>query len=319
MDELKAMRSFAQVVDSGSFVSASRTLDVAPSVVTRAVAELEQHLGARLMTRTTRRTVLTNIGERYLERVRLILREVDEATALARHAQAEPHGLLRVLAPPTFAAHQLARRLPRFHDAHPQVAVELTATGPVESLDPGHDITIVVRQPALDGDFVARPLAGAQVIACATPEYLDRHGRPRQPSELAAHRLLTAPLQRGMNFRRVDDASRDPSTAVTVAPARSQLHSMNEDLQQASALAGIGIAGLASFAVDKALRDRSLERVLPDWHLGKLSIWACMPTRQHVPASTRAFMDFLVDEFGAARVDPWVTERESGPRLRLAA
>lgn len=319
MDELKAMRSFAQVVDSGSFVNAARALDVAPSVVTRAVAELEQHLGARLMTRTTRRTVLTHIGESYLERVRLILRGVDEASALARQAQAEPHGLLRVLAPPTFAAHQLARRLPRFHDAHPQVAVELTATGPVESLDPGHDITIVVRQPALDGDFVARPLARAHIVACATPEYLDRHGRPRHPNELGAHRLLTPALQRGLNFQRVDDAAPEADDVVTVAPARSPLHSVNEDLQQASALAGIGIAGLASFAVDQALHDHRLERVLPDWHLGELSIWACMPTRRHVPASTRAFMDFLVDEFGGARIDPWVAARASRPHLRLAA
>ncbi|RZT92477.1 LysR family transcriptional regulator [Rivibacter subsaxonicus] len=306
MNELKAMRTFAQVADSGSFINASRALDVAPAVVTRVVAELEQHLGARLMTRTTRRVTLTEVGERYLDRVRGILEDVEEATGLVRQTQSEPDGEVRVAASPEFAAHQLARRLPRFHAVCPKVVVKVTAAGPVRSLDPGQDITIVVKQSPLDGDFIARRLARSEVIGCATPEYLDRFGRPSHPSELVGHRLLTPPLQGAITFSRRPDDDCSAGECVTVIPTLSQLHSMNPDLHRASALAGLGIAGLPSFSIDGDLRNHSLEQVLPAWHVADLSIWACMPTRRHVPASTRAFMEFLVDEFGGVEDDPWI-------------
>jgi len=316
MDELKAMRTFAQVVDNGSFVGASRALDVAPAAVTRIVADLEQHLGARLLTRTTRRTALTQVGERYLGRVRRILHEVDEATALVRQEQTAPEGAVRVLAPPAFAAHQLARRLPRFHALHPRITVDVTASGPVEAPGAEHDISIVVKQPALQGEFIARRLARSEVIACAAPAYLERHGRPVHPAELSEHQLLLPPLQKGLTFVRAGsdddalgadlDAAGHDAERITVAPARPLLHSTSPDLHHAGALAGIGIAGLPSFAADEALRARSLEHVLPGWRLADLSIWACMPSRRHVPASTRALMDFLVAEFGGRDRDPWI-------------
>lgn len=309
MDELLAMRTFNQVAASGSFAGAARALDWSPPAVTRAIAELERSLGTRLIVRTTRRMALTPVGEQYLERVRSILHEVGEAAAMARQSQAIPHGPLRVIAPLAFASHQLARRLPRFHAAHPQVTLQLTATDSVESLDEGHDVSIVVRRPALDGDFIARRLAPSKVIACATPEYLDRHGRPQHPNDLAAHALIISSRwmdERSITFRRqqggVDDAA--ASEDVTIVPSRQPLASANHELHHASALAGIGIAGLASFSVDQALRERRLERVLPEWHLFDLSIWACMPSRRHVPASTSAFMQFLVEEFGETNMHP---------------
>jgi len=319
MDELKAMRTLAQVVDSGSFAQASRDLSVAPAVITRVVADLERRLGVRLMTRTTRRNALTHIGQRYLERVRPILRDVDEATALARQSQAQASGHVRVLAPPAFAAQQLARRLSRFHGKHPQITVEVTATGPVEQLDEGQDISIVVRQSALDGDFIARRLARSQVIACATPAYLDRHGRPTHPKELERHPLLMPALQsaqRQVTFRRL---ARGHARAETVAPARPPLQSGNHEIHHASALAGVGIAGLPSFAVESSLREDRLEQVLPDWHLADLSIWACMPSQRHLPASTRAFMDFLLSEFDGADVDPWIPDRAGAVMRRACA
>ncbi len=150
MDELKAMRTFAQVVANGSFAGASRALDVAPAVVTRQIADLERHLGARL-------------------------------------------------------------------------------------------------------------LARSQVIACAAPEYLERHGRPRHPDELAEHQLLLPPLQKGWTFVRAGDEAGTHGERITVAPARPLMHSTSPDLHQAGALAGIGIAGVASFAADDALRARSLD------------------------------------------------------------
>lgn len=301
MNELQAMRTFAQVAELGSFVAASRAMDVAPAVVTRLVADLERHLGARLMTRTTRRVALTDVGTRYLDKVRGILQAVDDATALARQAQAEPNGALRVRVPPAFALHQLTPRLPRFHAAHPRVTVELAADGPVESMDTDHDVTIIVRQPMLDGGFVARRLAQSGLVLCATPAYLDRHGRPTHPSQLVDHALLVPTLQRAFTLHHDDDEV----APVTVSPSRAALNLTNPDLHAGAALAGLGIAGLPSFSIDEALRDGRLERVLPGWHLAELTIWACVPTRQHMPASARAFLDFLLAEFGGQQRDPW--------------
>jgi DNA-binding transcriptional LysR family regulator len=303
MDQLKAMRTFMRVADEGSFVGASRALDVAPAAVTRAVADLEQHLGARLLMRTTRSLSLTDIGTRYLERVRGILREVDEAAALASDAHAQARGHVRVRAPASFAVQQLGARLARFHAAHPEVTVEITADVVVESVDETHDINIVVRRDALDGGFIARRLACSEVIVCAQPEYLDRAGRPDHPQELAGHPLLVPATKAG---RTLSFEHRSSGEAVTVTPAASALSTSHHGLNHSAALAGMGIAGVPSFLAARDLAEGRLERVLPDWRLFDMTIWACMPTRKQVPASTRAFMDFLVAEFAGEDRDPWL-------------
>src|SRR5882672_10675723 len=178
MDRLHSMRVFSRVIDAGSFAKAAREMNLSPAVVTRLVADLEEHLGARLINRTTRRLALTDIGELYLERVRVVLTEVEEAEALASSAASEPRGHLRVLAPPAFAVHQLAKHLPAFHELYPKVSIELSAPGPVETVDENFDVSLisVARRP-LDGDFIARRLALSEVVVCASPEYLNRRGR----------------------------------------------------------------------------------------------------------------------------------------------
>lgn len=301
MNELQAMRTLAQVIDSGSFAGAARTMGTAPAVTTRLVQDLERHLGARLITRTTRRIALTEVGQRFLERIRTVIAAVDDATALAREAQAEPSGRLRVRAPLAFANLQLTPRLARFQRSHPKVSVELSADGPVASIDNDHDVTLAVTRPKLEGGFVARLLARSDVVLCATPNYLASHGRPHSPAELAEHALLLSSTQRALTLQHGNETS----APATLVPRRAPLHLGNGDLLQAAALAHLGIAGLPSFAVDEALRSGRLERVLPSWRLHELSIWACIPTRQHLPASSRAFLDFLIREFGGREHDPW--------------
>ena len=215
------MRAFVRVIDAGSFAGAAREMNQSPAVVTRLVADLEEHLGARLINRTTRRLALTDIGEAYLERTRAILTEVEEAEALASSATSEPRGHLRVLAPPAFAVHQLAKHLPAFHEQYPKVTIELAAPGPVEGMDEAFDVTIlsVARRP-LDGDFVgyaagvaadgvhadvdgleataagafdhhdpARDRIGLVVAACAEKLRFCRHGLLSQPHRRLAARL----------------------------------------------------------------------------------------------------------------------------------
>jgi DNA-binding transcriptional LysR family regulator len=308
MDSLRAMRVFARVIDEGSFAGAARALDTAPAVVTRLVAELEEHLGARLMNRTTRRIALTEVGENYLERVRQILADVDEAEAMASASVTEPRGHVRLLTPPAVAVHQLAKHLPRFHAQYPLVTLEVVANGPVETVDDSFDLTIAQLRKPLDGNFVARRLARTEVITCASPEYLDRRGRPGHPRDMQDHDVLIPPiseLQRGITFYRGGAGDVEGET-FTAMPHRGVLSTINVDTNYAAALSGLGIAGLPSFVIEDALMENALERVLPDWRLFSSTLWVCMPTRQHVPARTRALLDFLLQVFGGEDKDPWL-------------
>ncbi|MDH5538147.1 MAG: LysR family transcriptional regulator [Rhizobacter sp.] len=308
MDRLHSMRVFSRVIEAGSFAAAARELNLSPAVVTRLVADLEDHLGARLMNRTTRRLALTDTGELYLERVRHILAEIDDAEALASAATAEPRGHLRVLSPPAFAVHQLAKHLPGFRASHPLVTLELSVPGPVETVDENFDVSIIqVTRPLADGDFVARLLACSEVIICASPEYLERHGRPAHPHEMPQHEVMTPPFVREIILHSGLFGDDEPAgESVTLLPTRSALSTSHIDTMYAAALGGLGVAGLPSFVVEDALLEHALERVLPEWHMLTSTVYAAMPTRKHVPARTRAFVDFLVKTFGGENRDPWL-------------
>jgi DNA-binding transcriptional LysR family regulator len=307
MDQLRAMRVFSRVIDAGGFAKAANALDIAPAVATRLVAELEEHLGARLINRTTRRLALTDVGEEYLERVRSILSEVDDAEAVAGIATAEARGKLCVLVPPGFAVHQLAKHLPRFRALHPKVSLELTVMPSVDAPDENHDVTIIVqRVKPIEGAFIARRIATAEVVLCATPEYLDQHGRPKHPRDLANHdTLMPMPPseQRELSFK---PAWGDGDPEVVELKKLPPLMTTHSDTLYAAALAGLGIAGLPSFMAEDALMEQALERVLPHWHMRTLTLFAAMPTRKHVPMRTRAFVDFLVSTFGQNERDPWL-------------
>lgn len=317
MDQLRAMRTFAEVAGRGGFAAAARALDLAPPVVTRLVAELEQHLGARLLTRTTRRVALTPIGQRYLQRVQGILRDVDDAAAAVSGEQHEPRGRVRLAAPPLFAARQLMPRLARLHALHPEIAVDLTASGPVDSLLEDQDISIVVRTGGLDGDFIAHRLARSEVLLCAAPGYLRHRGAPRHPRDLAQHSLLTASMARMPRSFPMRDRN---GAVVEVMPDRVRLSSQNEQMCHAGALAGMGIAVLPSFAVQADLQEGRLERVLADWRLFDVAVYACLPSRHQVPAVVRTVLDSLRAEFPGGNCDAWPpTPAADPPRLRLAA
>ncbi|RZL33705.1 MAG: LysR family transcriptional regulator [Rubrivivax sp.] len=306
MDQLRAIKVFVRVIDEGSFAGAARALDLAPAVVTRLIAELEDHLGTRLLNRTTRRLALTEIGDAYLERARRILADVDEAAALAASATQEVRGLLRVLCPPAIAVHQLAKHLPKFHREYPLVTLEISSPGPVETVDDSYDLTIVLLRAPLDGDFIARRLARSEFIMCASPDYLDQRGRPQHPSELKNHDALLPPtpaMMRGLTLQRGDGLE---EITLPIVPSRAALSTTHMDTNYAAALHGLGVAGLPSFMVEDALLEQALERVMPQWRLFSTTLWAGMPSRKYVPARTRAFLDFLLEIFGGEDKDPWL-------------
>lgn len=316
MDQLKAMKVFARVVDEGGFAKAARVLDMAPPVVTRMVAELENHLGARLLNRTTRSIALTEAGEQYLEKVRAILIDIEESETLASESTQVTRGHLRVLCPPAVAVHQLAKHLPRFQAQYPEVTLEIDSLGPVDTVNEAYDLTVFARRDAPDGDFIARRLARTEVVVCAAPEYLDRRGRPQHPRDLLHHEAIIPPMSavtRGLVFYsgpvgQSADAGGGAVESYTLAPQRHPaLSTAHIDTLYAAALAGLGIAGLPSYVIEDALLEHALERVLPEWRLFDMTLWAGMPTRRHLPARTRALLDFLLSIFGGEDCDPWLS------------
>ena len=309
MDELRAMRVFVAVADQGSMAAAAREMDLAPAVVTRLVAELEASLGARLMQRTTRRLSMTEAGERYLERARRILTELEEARAVVDDVSASPRGHLRILAPPAFAIHQLARQLPAFTRRHPDVTIELHTPGPVTAPDESFDISLLATREALDGDFVARLLACSEVVLCASPDYVKRRGDPRHPDDLSEHDTMLPrrmDAEREVVFSRIDGRGQP---FVASPKQRPVLRSEHLDVMYAAALNGLGIAGLPSFVAQDALRSGKLLRMLPQWRLFALAIWATVPSRHYMPARTRAMLDHLLHAFGGEHVDPWLGKK----------
>ena len=274
-------------------------------------AELEAHLGARLLNRTTRSIALTDVGEAFLERVRGILIDVEESEALASENTKEPRGHLRVLCPPAVAVHQLAKHLPRFVAQFPRVTVEISAPGPVETVDEAFDISSIAMRKPLQGDFVARRLARSEIIACAAPEYLDKRGRPLHPRDLKDHDALVPPLadiQRGLSFHTGPWGDDEPGgeTFTLMPPKHPALSTHHIDTLYAAALAGMGMAGLPSFVIEDAQLEHALERVLPEWRLFSTTLWAGMPSHKHLPARTRVFLDFLLQFFGGEDHDPWL-------------
>ncbi len=311
MDQLRSMRVFSQVISEGSFAGAARVLDMAPAVVTRTLAELEAHLGARLLNRTTRKLALTETGAAYLELARNILLDVEEADAFAGSSTQLTKGCLRVVCPPAFAVHQLAPHLPRFRQSQPNITLELSAPGPVVTADEHFDISILsIGEQVLEGDFVVRKLAKSAFILCAAPSYIARHGKPEQPTDLEQFEGVlpaVAALRQGVTLYRQDGGSANGGHSSLLVPAGKVAITTNHiDMMLASGLAGIGIIALPSFVAQVPLREGRLTRVLPEWCGVTLTLYAAVPSRKFMPARTRLFLDFLVRTFGGTDDDPWL-------------
>lgn len=297
MDRLQSMRVFQQVVDEGGFAAAARKLDMAPAMVTRLVVDLETHLGVRLMQRTTRRLSLTPAGEDYLARVRSILAEIEEADAIAHLHHDTMSGTVRVLAPPSIAAHVFAPAAAQFQALHPDVLFDLhvedAADPPVED----YDVTLISGTAALHAGVVVRTIIESQTVFCASPGYLDKHGTPLVPQDLAHHRCLRlrTPGVRLRAMTLIDPTRGDATVEVEVAATISANHT---DTLLRAALEGAGICSQPGELIAPMLRSGHLQHILAPWITSRLSIVAALPSRKFMPARTRAFIDHLAHYAG---------------------
>ena len=294
MDRLLSMRVFQKVIDEGGFAAAARILDMSPAGVTRLVTDLEQHLGTRLIQRTTRRLALTDAGQGYLLRVRSILSEVDDAEAAAGQNASELQGVINIVAPPLFANYFLAPQIARWLARHPKVAIHLHADPFPQTRVEEFDVTFMVVNEGFDASIVARPIANTEYGVCVSPAYLKRMGTPQMPQDLAHHHYLRFPWQassgqaaRGMRLLRLDGSQAELEISMQVV-----FQAESYETLFAAAVAGAGVAALPRFPASNYFESNALTHLLPDWIFGRYTVFVALPTRKLMPARTRAFVDF---------------------------
>lgn len=289
-----SMRVFQKVIDEGGFAAAARALDMSPAVVTRLVADLEDHLGTRLLHRTTRRLSLSVAGETYLTRVRSILQDIDDAHGLASSQTHELAGVLRVLAPPVLATHVLAPLIAGFRQLYPKILLNIEVASFKEPPIEDYDITLLPTDEAFDGDVIARKISSTEAILVASPEYLKRKGTPATPQELAQHEILLLKTS-GLSprtWRLFNSERQDEALDLVVEPGLWVNHT---DTLLRAALDGAGITSTAVELVAPYLSRGELVRVLRPWIACRLSLYAALPSRKFLPERTRVFLEYLTE------------------------
>jgi DNA-binding transcriptional LysR family regulator len=298
MDKLDAMDAFARVVATGSFAEAARRLGLTRSAVSKAVAELETLLGARLIDRTTRRLSPTEAGRAYYERCVAILDDVQETEIQISRLNEAPRGVLKINGPMSFGTRYLAPAIADFASLYPEVKIELALNDRfIDPLEEGVDITIRIAELA-DSSLIARRLAPARRVLVASPVYIAQHGSPREPHDLARHRCLAyGQLTTPQRWRLTHG-----SELISV-PVQSSICSNSGDVLLAAALGGNGITKLPTFIVGPEIKAGRLAVVLADYPPTPLVIHALYAPNRYLAAKTRVFIDFLVERFG--KTPPW--------------
>jgi len=288
------MQVFERVADEGGFAPAARALNMSPPVVTRLVAELEAHLGARLFQRTTRRVALTDAGTEYLQRVRRILRDLDEAEALANEHSNALSGRLRIHTLPVLASYVIAPVLPSFRQRYPGIMIDIEVGSQKEGAIEDFDITLLGTDANFDGSVIARKVVESEVILVASPDYVKRRGTPKTPAELAQHDCLRLKNEEGMlwPWRMWSDQQTAEDIEVDAEPVLVANHT---DTLLRATLDGVGITSMSLDIAAPYLNRGELIRVLSRWSTGRLAMFAALPSRKFIPRRTRVFLDHFVD------------------------
>jgi DNA-binding transcriptional LysR family regulator len=301
MDRLTEMEAFATVVDQGGFTDAARKMGISKSAVSKHVSSLEARLGARLLTRTTRRVIPTDIGLAYYDRARRVLNDAGEADNLVTAMQSAPSGILRIAVPTDFGATHLAPVLGDFLNSYPDVSVNMVLKNRyVELISEGFDLAIRMGDME-DSSLRARKICETTQRLIAAPDYLAKHGRPCRIDDLNDHRLLYYAQNAASSVWKITAPSGEQrqvrsATWFSVNDGQSLL---------TAAINGLGIAYLPNFLYARAMREGLVEDVIPDLPRDVQSLYAVYPGGRYTQPKTRALVDFLVATFGRHDADCW--------------
>jgi DNA-binding transcriptional LysR family regulator len=287
LDDLDEMRSFQRILALGSLSAAARDLGVSLAVVSKRLASLERRVGQRLIHRTTRRLSPTEEGAALLARVERVMEALDAAEAWVSEGRDGPAGTLRVSAPISLGRLHVAPVLAGLTRDHPRLEAELRlGDGLIDLMEARIDVAVRIG-PARDSRQVMRKLADSHRILVASPDYLDRRGRPEAPGDLADHDGL-----RSMGWAPIWRLANAAGETVEITPP-CRLRSDNGEAVHDWALAGLGVMLKSAIDVAADLRAGRLERVLPGWSIPDAPIYALIPSARHVASKTRLFVDAL--------------------------
>lgn len=295
MDRLLSMRVFQRVVDEGSFSAAARALDLSPAVVTRLVADLEEHLGSRLLQRSTRRLALTDAGEAYLERLRHILQDIDDADAIISTHTQQLAGVLHISASPVLAVHVLAPLIAGFRQLYPQIVFDVDVDPAGTQSVEDHDVTLMSSLAGLEPHVIARRIATTEAILVAAPDYLRLRGAIHEPQDLLHHDCLRLRIP-GVRTGPIKLMRDDPPGTVEEVDVNAVMWVNHTDTLMRAALDGAGITSTSLDLAAPHLASGELVRILRPWITGRLSLYAALPSRKFMPRRTRVFLDYLTEQ-----------------------
>ncbi|WP_182120317.1 LysR family transcriptional regulator [Acidovorax sp. FHTAMBA] len=298
MDKLKAFESFVSVATRGSLTAAAKAEGVAPAIMGRRLDALEEHLGVKLLMRTTRRISLTHEGSAFLEDCQRLLSDVANAEASVSEGGVKATGHLRITAPAGFGRRHVAPLVPRFRAEHPDVTISLNLSDRVVDLA-GEGFDCAVRVGDLpDSSLVSVRIADNRRLCVATPEYLARRGTPRAPAELVQHDCLTlssdASQTRGWAFRVPQPGG---STEVVHLKPGGPLDCSDGQVLHDWCLGGWGIAWRSTWEVEAEIAAGRLVAVLEDFAAPPNGIYVVFPQRKHLPLRVRLWIDYLKHQY----------------------
>ena len=293
MQPLDDFYYFAKVLEHGGYAKAARVLRIPKSRLSRHVAALETRLGVRLLNRSTRRFVVTDVGQEVRRHALAMLAEADAAVEAVEFARAEPRGLIKASCPVQLAQTTMAQLLPEFLARYPNIRLVLHATNRrVDVLNEGFDLALRVRTiPTGEDGLVMRSFGESRHLLVASGAYLEQRGRPERPEQLAQHATLSFAPETDRHAWDLLDSS---GTAARIEHS-PRLVCHDFPLLRAAALGGLGIALLPESVVRTDIDDGRLEQVLPAWTLPLGIIHVVFPTRRGLLPSVRAFIDFLAE------------------------
>jgi DNA-binding transcriptional LysR family regulator len=298
MDQLGALNAFCRVVEAGGFSAAAAELNISHTVMSKQVRQLETLLGAQLLNRTTRRLALTEAGQAYYERARCILEDLQEAHLAVTQHHSAPKGTLRVNAPMAFGTLDVALWLPRFMARYPELKVDLVCNDRlVDLIEEGFDVALRLAHDLPDSSLMAKRLASSKMLLVASPAYLEKHGTPRVPQDLAKHNCLTYTLVPRPNEWLFN--MRDGS--VETVTVRGSLQSNTSLALREAALAGVGVTASTSFIVHDDVARGDLVPVLSDFMARARELYALYPHNRHLSPKVRAFIDFASEVYREPR------------------
>ena len=286
---------FVQVAETGSLSRAAEALALSNASASRHLAALESRLGARLVERNTRRLYLTDTGQAFLQRARVILSDLRDAESDVNAASLNPTGTLRVTASLSFAMHHIAPLLRAFTERYPNVTVHVEAANRyLDIIDNNIDVAIRTREVESDSSITIRRLGETRRVLAASPGYLARYGLPGGPDDLQCHKLLVYLHANTPNVLRFTNADCGEQRSVHI---KGLLETNDGQIVRAAALDGMGILIQPSYIVYDDIVAGRLVPVLEDWDLPHLTINLAYPSRKHLSAKVRAFIDFMVEHF----------------------